>query len=229
LEQRHAERGIRLTPERIAFIEKQNPCFRERHVESSRPRELLSQDTFYVGRLKGVGKVYLHAVVDTYGSYAFGFLHTSKQAEAAVAVMHNDVLPFYASHGLKVGTVLTDNGTEFCRRPEHPYELYLDLNDIEHRRTKVNQQPGHRQQPAECGAVIQWIDPYPGSSGGTVRNGPDRPIPRTAAHGRHDVAGYLSAGRFGPSTGNSFLPIHSRSRPEWIDDRLPGGSLIFKA
>jgi hypothetical protein len=36
-----------------------------------------------VGRLKGVGKVYLHAVVDTYGSTAFGFLHTSKQPEAA--------------------------------------------------------------------------------------------------------------------------------------------------
>jgi len=138
LERRHAEGGIRLTPEQIAFIEKQNPCFRERHVESSRPGELLSQVTFYVGRLKGVGKVYLHAVVDTYGSYAFGFLHASKQAEAAVAVMHNDVLPFYASHGLKVGAVLTDNGKEFCGTPGHPYELYLALNDVEHRRTKVN-------------------------------------------------------------------------------------------
>ena len=53
-------------------------------------------DTFFVGSLKGVGKVYLHAVVDTYGCYAFGFLHVSKQPEAAVAVLHNDVLPFYA-------------------------------------------------------------------------------------------------------------------------------------
>jgi len=103
LERRHLERGIRLTTEQIAFIEKQNPCFRERHVESSRPGELLSQDTFYVGRLKGMGKVYLHVVVDAYGSYAFGFLHASKQAEADVAVMHNDVRPFYASHGLKAG------------------------------------------------------------------------------------------------------------------------------
>jgi transposase InsO family protein len=33
--------------------------------------------------------------------------------------------------------VLTDNGREFCGTDKHPYELYLDLNGIEHRRTKV--------------------------------------------------------------------------------------------
>ena len=137
LERAHAEEGVRLTKEQIAFIEKHNPCFRERHVESGRPGELLSQDTFYVGHFKGVGKVYLHAVVDTYGSHAFGFLHTSKQPEAAVAVLHNDVLPFYRSHGLAVGAVLTDNGREYCGTEGHPYEAYLALNDIEHRRTKV--------------------------------------------------------------------------------------------
>ncbi len=137
LEQRYAKEKIELTKEQIAFIEKQNPVFKERHVESSRPGELLSQDTFYVGRLKGMGKVYLHAVVDTYGSYAFGFLHTSKQPEAAVAVLHNDVLPFYKEHNLEVKAILTDNGTEFCGVDGHPYETYLELNDIEHRRTKI--------------------------------------------------------------------------------------------
>ena len=90
-----------------------------------------------MGRLKGVGKVYLHAVVDTYGSYAFGFLHTSKQPEAAVAVLHNDVLPFYQERNLTVNAILTDNGTEFCGVEGHPYETYLELNDIAHRRTKV--------------------------------------------------------------------------------------------
>ena len=80
LEEKAAREALELTPEQVALIEKNNPCFRERHVESSRPGELLSQDTFYVGRLKGVGRVYLHTVVDTFGSYAFGFLHTSRQA-----------------------------------------------------------------------------------------------------------------------------------------------------
>src|SRR5919106_174684 len=122
LERTNAERAIELSPEQAAFLEKLNPCFRERHVESSRPGELLSADTF---------------MVDTFGSYAFGFLHVSKQPEAAVAVLHNDVLPFYRKLDLPVQTVLTDNGREFCGTERHPYELYLALNDIAHRKTKV--------------------------------------------------------------------------------------------
>ena len=66
---------------------KANPCYCEQHVESSLPGELLAQDTFFVGTFKGVGKVYLHTVVDTYGSYAFSILHTSKVPESAVAVL----------------------------------------------------------------------------------------------------------------------------------------------
>lgn len=137
LEEKHSQKTIQLSGEQVAFIEKHNPAFRERHVESNAPGELLCQDTFYVGYLKGVGKVYLHTVVDAYCSFAFGFLHTSKQAEAAAALLHNDVLPFYRQHGLSVKAVLTDNGREFCGKDDHPYELYLELNDIEHRHTQV--------------------------------------------------------------------------------------------
>jgi transposase InsO family protein len=137
LEERVLEQAIELTPQQVAQIEKANPAFKERHVESSRPGELLSQDTFFVGTLKGVGKVYLHTVVDTFGSYAFGFLHTSKQPEAAVAVLHNEVLPFYQDREIPVEKILTDNGREFCGTDNHPYELYLQLNEIKHKRTKV--------------------------------------------------------------------------------------------
>jgi transposase InsO family protein len=130
LERTNADQALELTPEQAAFLEKLNPCFRERHVESGRPGELLSQDTFMVGTLKGIGRVYLHAVVDAFGSYAFGFLHVSKQPAAAVTVVHNDVLPFYQRLDLPVTTILTDNGREFCGTERHPYELYLALNDI---------------------------------------------------------------------------------------------------
>src|SRR5215211_7002172 len=145
LEEKTAEKEIELSAEQVAFIEKQNPCFKERHVESARPGELLNQDTFFVGHLKGVGKVYLHAVVDTYSSFAFGFLHVSKQPEATVAVLHNEALPFYSEKDLKVENVLTDNGKEFCGSEGHPYRLYLELNDIEHRTTKV------RREQTRCG------------------------------------------------------------------------------
>jgi len=137
LEERAAGEPIELTAEQVTLIERANPAFAERHVESSRPGELLCQDLFYVGHLKGVGKVYLDAVVDTYGSHAFGFLHTGKLPEAAVAVLHNDVLPFYDDRGLPVAAILTDNGKEYCGTDAHPYELYLALSEIEHRRTKV--------------------------------------------------------------------------------------------
>lgn len=138
LERQVLGKQIEITPELAQQIEKANPCFRERHVESERPGQLLSQDTFYVGQFKGVGKVYLHTVVDTFGSYAFGVLATSKAPECAVSTLYNDALPFYREQGLAVDAVLTDNGREFCGKEEqHPYELFLALSDIEHRRTRV--------------------------------------------------------------------------------------------
>ena len=138
LEEKAAAAGFELTEAHIRLLEKAKPCFRERHVESEYPGQLLSQDTFYVGRLKGVGRIYLQAVVDTFGSFGFGKLYTSKRPETAVDVLYDRVLPFYEGHGLKVEAILTDNGTEYKGRPMiHLYEIFLDFNDIEHRKTKV--------------------------------------------------------------------------------------------
>ena len=138
LEDVHAEKGFKLTEKQIRLIEKSNPCFRERHVESEYPGQLLCQDTFYVGRLKGVGRIYLQAVVDTYGSFAFGKLYTSKRQETTVDILYDQVMPFYQQQQLKVEAVLTDNGTEYKGRPMiHLYEIFLEFNDIEHRHTKI--------------------------------------------------------------------------------------------
>jgi len=138
LEEQAAGKKIDLTPEQIRLLEKANPAFRERHVESKYPGQLLSQDTFYVGRLKGIGRIYLQAVVDTFGSYAFGKLYTSKRPETAVDVLYDRVLPFYAEHGLCIEAILTDNGTEYKGRPMiHLYQIFLELHDIAHRTTKV--------------------------------------------------------------------------------------------
>ncbi len=114
LEEKVLGKRIELPPEQVKAIEKADPYFRERHVESSRPGELLCQDTFDVGHLKGVGKVYLQAVVDSYCSYGFGYLHTGKLPEHAAAVLHNDVLPIYREWNLPVEAILTDNGGEYC-------------------------------------------------------------------------------------------------------------------
>jgi transposase InsO family protein len=138
LEEEKNGQDIDLTEEQIRFLEKANPCYRERKVESPYPGYLLSQDTFHVGRIKGIGRIWLQAVVDTYGSFAFGKLYTSKLPETAVDVLYDRVLPFYESQGVKVENILTDNGREYCGRAMiHPYQIFLDFNDIEHRRTKV--------------------------------------------------------------------------------------------
>ncbi|MBN2280341.1 MAG: IS481 family transposase [Candidatus Marinimicrobia bacterium] len=138
LEEEKNGKDIELTEEQIRLIETANPCFKERKVESPYPGYLLSQDTFMVGTIKGIGRIYLQAVIDTYGSYAFGKLYTSKLPETAADIVYDKVLPFYESHNLKVEHILTDNGREYCGRPLiHPYQIYLELNDIKHRRTKV--------------------------------------------------------------------------------------------
>jgi transposase InsO family protein len=138
LEKKSSEKGFTLTEEQIRLLEKHNPEFSERHVESFYPGYLLCQDTFYVGTLKGVGRLYMQAVVDTYSSFAFAKLYTAKVPITAADLLNDRVLPFYEAEGLKIEAILTDRGTEFKGRLErHSYELFLALNDIEHRLTKV--------------------------------------------------------------------------------------------
>jgi len=137
LEEEKSGQDIDLTEEQFRLLEKANPCFGERHVESLYPGYLLCQYTFMVGPIKGIGRIYLQAVIDTYGSYAFGKLYTSKLPETAVDVLYDRVLPFYGGMGLTVEHILTDNGREYCGGPMiHPYEIFLELNDIGHRKTR---------------------------------------------------------------------------------------------
>ena len=121
----------------MCLLERHSVDFRLRHVESSRPGELLNQDTFYWGSSKGVGKVYVQVVVDVFCSLAFAKVYTSKMPITAT-LLYDRVLPFYAALGVEVGAVLTGNGREFCGRPDaHPYELLLAMEAIKHRTTKI--------------------------------------------------------------------------------------------
>lgn len=127
-----------LTDAQVRLLEKHSCEFRLRHVEASKPGELLNQDTFYWGTLKGVGKVYVQVVIDVFCSLAFAKVYTSKMPITAADTMFERVLPFYEELGIKVEAVLTDNGREFCGiKEQHPYELLLAMNDIEHRTTRI--------------------------------------------------------------------------------------------
>jgi transposase InsO family protein len=138
LEQHYKERHIELTENHIKLLEQFDPEFRERHIKADFSGELVAIDTFMVGNLKGIGKIYLQTVVDCHSRFAFGHLYTSKIPVTAVHVFNNKVLPFFEEHHCNIVTVLTDNGREYCGRPDrHPFELFLQLEDIEHRTTPV--------------------------------------------------------------------------------------------
>lgn len=95
-------------------------------------------DTFFVGTLKGVGKVYMQTALDCFSRHAWAHLYTSKLPVTAVHLLNDRVLPFFEQHAVNVETVLSDNGREFCGRPDqHPYELFLQLEEIEHYMTRV--------------------------------------------------------------------------------------------
>ena len=138
LEQSMREQSLELTDKQVRLLERFSPEYRERHIETRYTGDLVAIDTFFVGTLKGVGRIYLQSVIDCFSRYAWGRLYTTKLPVTAVHVMNEDVLPFFEQHGATITTVLSDNGREFCGRPDkHPYELFLQLEGIEHRTTKV--------------------------------------------------------------------------------------------
>ena len=109
-----------------------------RGIETHHPGYLGSQDTFYVGNLKGVGRIYQQTYIDTFTRVAHCKLYTSKTPITAADLLNDRVLPFYAEQDVSILRILTDRGTEFCGKVEHhDYELYLALNNIDHTKTKA--------------------------------------------------------------------------------------------
>jgi transposase InsO family protein len=139
LEAKVAEQGLILTEAQVAALEKkrQDDEFNG-EIETAHPGYLGSQDTFYVGTFKGVGRVYQQTFVDTYSKVAFAKLYTTKTPITAADLLNDKVLPFFTEEQLPMLRILTDRGTEYCGRAEtHDYQLYLAINDIEHSKTKV--------------------------------------------------------------------------------------------
>ncbi|MBP4047171.1 transposase family protein, partial [Chromobacterium violaceum] len=139
LERVIAEQSITLTDAQIAALErKQEDDVAHGEIETAHPGYLGSQDTFYVGTIKGVGRIYQQTFVDTYSKVAFAKLYTTKTPIIGADLLNDRVLPFFAEHEMGVLRILTDRGTEYCGKPEsHDYQLYLAVNDIEHTKTKT--------------------------------------------------------------------------------------------
>lgn len=139
LEEKVARDGIVLTESQVAAFEKKKyddeACG---EIETAHPGYLGSQDTFYVGNMKGVGRIYQQTFIDTYSKVAFAKLYTTKTPITAADILNDKVLPFFEERELPMLRILTDRGTEYCGRVEqHDYQLYLAVNDIDHTKTKA--------------------------------------------------------------------------------------------
>lgn len=163
LEAKVAQEGLILTEDQIQAMEKRK-LEKEAHgeIETEHPGYLLAQDTYYVGTIKGVGRIYQQTVIDTYTKVAFAKLYDRKNSLTAADMLNDQVVPWFEEQGVRVLRVLTDRGTEYCGKIEsHDYQLYLALEDIDHTRTKARspQTNGicerfHRTMQNECYCIV---------------------------------------------------------------------------
>ncbi|WP_460030986.1 IS481 family transposase [Megalodesulfovibrio paquesii] len=139
LEKRSAEEGLVLTEAQVQALErKKDDDQAHGEIETAHPGCLGSQDTFYVGTIKGVGRIYQQTFVDTYSKWAAASLYTTKTPITAADLLNDKVLPFFEEQGMGVLRILTDRGTEYCGSAEtHDYQLFLGVSGIEHTKTKV--------------------------------------------------------------------------------------------
>jgi len=139
LEAKMAQENLILTESQLAALERAKEE-KEAHgeIETEHPGYLGAQDTYYVGNIKGVGHIYQQTFIDTYTKVAFCKLYDRKNALVAADMLNDMVVPFFDAHGIPLLRILTDRGSEYCgNREHHEYALYLDIENIEHAKTKA--------------------------------------------------------------------------------------------
>lgn len=140
LEARQAQNGgMVLTERQVRALEKAKQE-KEAHgeIDTAHPGYLGAQDTYYVGTIKGVGRIYQQTFIDTYSKVAFARLYDRKNALVAADLLNDRVLPFFEEQDVPLLRILTDRGTEYCgNREHHEYQLYLAVENIDHSKTKA--------------------------------------------------------------------------------------------
>jgi len=139
LEAKAAQDSLILTEDQLRALERSREEKTARgEIETEHPGYLGAQDTYYVGTIKSIGRIYQQTFIDTYSKVAFAKLYDRKNALVAAEMLNDRVVPFFDQHELPLLRVLTDRGTEYCgNRESHEYQLYLAVENIDHSRTKA--------------------------------------------------------------------------------------------
>lgn len=174
-----------------------------RHVAAEQPDELVCLGTFYIGKLKGVGKVWQYTAC----SYVMARVSTEFPAEAAARFPTTRVLPVYQVAGWPLPRVLTDCSSEYpgpstsLRRrwnPAHPDPASSRLDQ------RLPRAPaGHHSHRAVARGVAPPLVHPPAGHAGRAGPGPGVLQPPPAPHG-------LPSSR--PSTRRAVLGHHKEER-----------------
>lgn len=80
------------------------------------PGHVAAVDTFYVGNLKGVGRIYQITGIDLCSRYGWARLYTNKSAQSSMNFVEECLIPQFFVNNVTIESILTDNGTEFTDR-----------------------------------------------------------------------------------------------------------------
>jgi len=135
-----ANQNLILTEAQVQALEKaKEQREADGEIETEQPGYLGAQDTYYVGSIKGIGRIYQQTFIDTYSKVAFAKLYTAKTALMAADLLNDRVIPWFEQQDVPLLRILTDRGTEYCGAVQrHEYQLYLALENIDHTKTKAH-------------------------------------------------------------------------------------------